>query len=194
MSPPGLVDQLDIYTGKPIRFHEPLNAAANAFMPFGKSNGDMEPWRQWLISTGWDSQRSLEINPITGDPISTQDRYKINNWIAQNMDLAGQIERMMDAPDDFWNKKIKEYSKARGLKKQRDFPIKELVVHQELNRIHQQAMKYACSWLERHHEQHSAIGESKARIKNALRQGNIPEALKAHENRGELKELLNLNK
>ena len=163
-------------------------------MPFGKSNGDMEPWRQWLLSTGWDSQRSMEINPITGDPISTQDRYKINNWIAQNMDLAGQIERMMDAPDDFWNKKIKEYSKARGLKKQREFPIKELVVHQELNRIHQQAMKYACSWLERHHEQHSAIGESKARIKNALRQGNIPEALKAHENRGELKELLNLNK
>jgi hypothetical protein len=189
-----LQDQLDIYTGQPIRFHEPLTAAANAFMPFGKSNGDMEPWRQWLISTGWDSQRSLEINPITGDPISTQDRYKINNWIAKNMDLAGQIERMMDAPDDFWNKKIKEYGKARGLKKQRDFPIKELVVHQELNRIHQQAMKYACSWLERHHEQHSAIGESKARIKNALRQGNIPEALKAHENRHELKELLNLNK
>ena len=55
-------------------------------------------------------------------------------------------------------------------------------------------MKYACSWLERHHDQYSVIGESKARIKNALRQGNIPEALKAHENRGELKELLNLNK
>ncbi len=189
-----LQDQLDIYTGQPIRFHEPLTAAFNAFMPFGKSNGDMEPWRQWLLSTGWDSQRSMEINPITGDPISTQDRYKINNWIAKNMDLAGQIERMMDAPDDFWNKKIKEYGKARGLKKQKDFPIKELVVHQELNRIHQQAIKYACSWLERHHEQHSAIGESKARIKNALRQGNIPEALQGYDNRNELKEILNLNK
>jgi len=69
-----------------------------------------------------------------------------------------------------------------------------LVVHQELDRIHRDAMKYACSWLERHHDQYSVIGESKARIKNALRQGNVPEALKQYENRGELKELLNLSK
>ncbi len=189
-----LQDQLDIYTGKPIRFHEPLTAIANSLMPFGKSNGDMEPWRQWLLATGWDSQRTMETNPITGDPISTQDRYKINNWIAMNMDLSGQIERMMNAPDDFWNKKLKEYRKARGLKKQSEFPIKELVVHQELDRIHRNAMKYACSWLERHHNEFSAIGESKARIKNALRQGNVPEALKQYENRNELKELLNLSK
>jgi len=189
-----LQDQLDIYTGEPIRFQEPITAAVNALMPFGKSNGNMEPWRQWLLATGWDSQRTMETNPITGDPISTQDRYKINNWIAMNMDLSGQIERMMNAPDDFWNKKLKEYKKARGLKKQSDFPIKELVVHQELDRIHREAMKYACSWLERHHDQYSVIGESKARIKNALRQGNVPEALKQYENRGELKELLNLSK
>jgi len=189
-----LQDQLDIYTGEPIRFQEPITAAVNALMPFGKSNGDMEPWRQWLLATGWDSQRTMEINPITGDPITTQDRYKINNWIAMNMDLSGQIERMMNAPDGFWDKKLKEYRKARGLKKQSDFPIKELVVHQELDRIHRDAMKYACSWLERHHDQYSVIGESKARIKNALRQGNVPEALKQYENRGELKELLNLSK
>ena len=189
-----LQDQLDIYTGEPIRFQEPITAAVNALMPFGKSNGDMEPWRQWLLATGWDSQRTMETNPITGDPITTQDRYKINNWIAMNMDLSGQIERMMNAPDGFWDKKLKEYRKARGLKKQSDFPIKELVVHQELDRIHRDAMKYACSWLERHHDQYSVIGESKARIKNALRQGNVPEALKQYENRGELKELLNLSK
>ena len=40
-----------------------------------------------------------------------------------NMDLSGQIERMMNAPDGFWDKKLKEYRKARGLKKQSEFPI-----------------------------------------------------------------------
>ena len=189
-----LQDQLDIYTGKPIRFQEPLVAAANAFMPFGKSNGDMEPWRQWLLATGWDSQPTMERNPITGELITTQDRYKIDNWIAINMDLAGQIERMMNADDDFWSKKLKEYKKARGMKKQNDFKIKELVVHRELDRIHRNAMKYACAYLERYHSNYSAIGESNARVKNALRQGNIPEALKGYQSKQELKRLINMNK
>lgn len=159
-------------------------------MPFGKSNGDMQPWRQWLLSTGWDSQPAMEINPITGEPLSTQDRWKVSNWIAKNMDLKGQIEDMMNAPDDFWNKKLKEYKKARGLKSQKDFPIKEMVVHRELTRIHRDAMKFACSYLERYHAQHSIIGLQNDRVKNALRSGNIPEALKSQKYKEELKNIL----
>ena len=191
MNPPSLMDQLDIYTGKPIRFHEPLTAGANAFLPFGKSNGDMEPWRQWLISTGWDNVASMRVNPITKEILSPEDRHWINNWIAKNMNLAGQVESMMNSPDGFWDRKLKEYKKARGWKKQKDFPIKELVVHQELSRIHQNAMKYACSALERYHAQYSQIGLQNTRVKNSLRQGNIPQALEANETKEELKRLLN---
>ena len=186
----GLQDQLDIYTGKPIRFQEPITAAVNAFMPFGKSNGSMEPWRQWLIATGWDSQPAMEKNPITGEDLSTQDRYKVSNWIAKNMDLKGQIEDMMNAPDGFWTKKLKEYKKARGLKKQSDFAIKDLVVHQELTRIHREAMKFACSYLERHLEGYSEIGRQNEMIKNALRRGDIPAALQADKYKQDIKNIL----
>tara|TARA_Y100001968_G_scaffold312626_1_gene336019 strand:- start:6024 stop:7517 length:1494 start_codon:yes stop_codon:yes gene_type:complete len=190
MSPPGLMDQLDIYTGKPIRFHEPLTAAANAFMPFGKSNGDMEPWRQWLISTGWDNVQSMRVNPITKELLSPEDRHWINNWIAKNMNLAGQIEGMMNSEDGFWERKMKEYKRDRGWKKQKDYPLKELVVHQELSRIHRNAMKYACSALERYHSQYSQVGLQNDRIKNALRQGNMPAALEANETKEDLRRLL----
>jgi len=190
LNPPNLVDQLDMYTGKPIRFHEPLTAATNAFMPFFKSNGDMEPWRQWLLSTGWDSLPSMRSNPITKMPITTRDRQWINNWIANNMNLAGQIEGMMTASDGFWGKKLKEYKKTRGLQKQADYPIKELVVHEELDRIHRDAMRFACSALERFHEQYSSIGERNLQVKNALRRGNIPKALDSLEGRKELEQLL----
>tara|TARA_B100001996_G_scaffold282002_1_gene222395 strand:- start:1390 stop:5193 length:3804 start_codon:yes stop_codon:yes gene_type:complete len=190
MNPANLVDQVDMYTGKPIRFHEPLTAATNAFMPFFKSNGDMEPWRQWLLSTGWDSLPSMKSNPITKMRITPTDRQWINNWIANNMNLAGQIEGMMTAPDDFWNKKLKEYKKARGWKKQSDYAIKELVVHQELDRIHRDAMRFACSALERFHEQYSSIGERNLQVKNALRMGNIPNSLDSLEGRKELEQLL----
>tara|TARA_B100001250_G_scaffold414553_1_gene453809 strand:- start:1227 stop:5030 length:3804 start_codon:yes stop_codon:yes gene_type:complete len=190
MNPANLVDQVDMYTGKPIRFHEPLTAATNAFMPFFKSNGDMEPWRQWLLSTGWDSLPSMKSNPITKMRITPTDRQWVNNWIANNMNLAGQIEGMMTAPDDFWNKKLKEYKKARGWKKQSDYAIKELVVHQELDRIHRDAMRFACSALERFHEQYSSIGERNLQVKNALRMGNIPNSLDSLEGRKELEQLL----
>ena len=191
MQPPSLIDQLDIYTGKPIRFHEPMTALSNSFLPFGKSNGDMEPWRQWLLSTGWDNVSSMRINPVTKELLSPEDRHWINNWIAKNMNLAGQIEGMMTHPKGFWSKKMDEYRKNRGFQSQKDFPLKEFVVHKELDRIHRNAMKYACAALERYHRQYSKVGVQNNRIKNALRQGNVPEALKANESKQELKRLLN---
>ena len=190
LGPNNLVDQIDIYTGKPIRFQEPLTAAANAFMPFFKSNGDMEPWRQWLLSTGWDSVGTMKVNPISKQPLTPKERQWINNWIAKNMNLAGQIESMMNHPSGYWENKMKEYKKAKGIRKQSDFNIKELVVHQELNRIHRNAMKYACSAMGRYFEQYSAIGLQNTRVKNSLRQGNIPAALKADTTKQELIQLL----
>jgi len=190
MGPNSLVDQVDIYTGKPIRFQEPMTAAVNAFMPFFKSNADMEPWRQWLLSTGWDSVGSMKINPISKQPMTPKERQWVNNWIAKNMNLAGQIEGMMNHPSGFWTNKMKEYKKARGMKKQKDFGLKNLVVHEELNRIHRNAMKYACSAMERYFEQYSAVGLQNTRVKNSLRQGNIPQALEASKTKQELQSLI----
>ena len=176
-----LQDLVDVYTGEPIRYQEPLTAFAQSMLPFFKSNGGMEKWRQWLISTGWDGLSRMEVNPIVpGEELTTRDRHWINNWIGKNANLGGQIEALMNAEDDFWNKKIKEYKKARGWKKQKDFPIKDLVVHQELDRIHQQAFRLGASELERHLENYSTLKQQKGRMRNALRRGDIPEALRTH--------------
>ena len=60
----GLPDQIDIYTGQPIRYYEGMTAAANALTPMFKQNGGMEPWRQWLLSTGWDGLSKKRVNEI----------------------------------------------------------------------------------------------------------------------------------
>ena len=145
---------------------------------------------QWLLSTGWDSVGTMKVNPISKQPLTPKERQWINNWIAKNMNLAGQIEGMMNHPSGYWEGKMKEYKKAKGLRKQSDFNLKELVVHQELNRIHRNAMKYACSAMGRYFEQYSAIGLQNTRVKNSLRQGNIPAALKADTTKQELIQLL----
>lgn len=138
-----LKNMLDIYTGKPISYWEPFTAAANALTPFFKTNGGTEPWREWLIKTGWDGLKVVNRNPITGSKATPEQRQWVNNWIAQNADLAGQIESMRSAPDNFWNDKIKEYVKRRGQQTQEQYPVEKMVVFEELDRIHGDAFRAA---------------------------------------------------
>jgi hypothetical protein len=168
-----LKDLLDIYTGQPINYHEPLTAAANAMMPFFKSNGGMEPWRQWLLRTGWDNLQTVRTNPTTKEPLTPTERQFVNNWIAQNGGLADQVERMRTAPDKFWDSKIKEYVKARGLKDQATMPIKKMVVHEELDRIHNEAFNMAFTALEQQNATSSMIGGYKSRRDRRLGIGDI---------------------
>jgi len=150
----GLEDMLDVYTGEPIKYFEPFTAAMNAFMPFFKSNGGMEPWRQWLLSTGWDNLETVRTNPNSKEPLTPKERQWVNNWIAQNIDLKGSIEQMMNHPDKYWDKLIKLEVKQRGQLKQSERPIKKLIVHRELDRLHTEAFNQAwAAW-----EQSNSIG------------------------------------
>jgi len=168
-----LKDMLDIYTGKPINHHEPITAGLNAVMPFFKSNGGMEPWRQWLLSTGWDNLQTVRLNPTTGEPLTPDQRQKVNNWIATNADLKGQIESMMNQKDSFWDSKIKEYVKERGQQTQKEFPIKNLVVHRELDRIHNKAFKMAFGALQQEDASFAMVAGLKKRRNLRLGVGDV---------------------
>lgn len=168
-----LKDLLDIYTGQPINYHEPLTAAANAMLPFFKSNGGMEPWRQWLLSTGWDNLQTVRTNPTTKEPLTPKERQFVNNWIAQNGGLADQISKMQSAPDKFWDQKIKEYVKSRGQQPQSLMPVKKMVVHEELDRIHNEAFNMAFTALEQQNAVSSMIGGYKSRRDRRLGIGDI---------------------
>jgi len=136
-----LKDYLDLYTGEPIRYFEPLTAAANALMPAFKSNGGVEPWRQWMLETGWDGLQEIQTNPLNGQPVKPEALQHINNFIATKYPLVKRIEEMMNHPDGYWDKKIKEYKIGRGDLEQKDFPVKKLVVHQALSELHRKARK-----------------------------------------------------
>ena len=171
-----LKDLVDIYTGEPIRYQEPLIAATNALMPFFKSNGGMEPWRQWLLSTGWDNLQTLRTDKNTGQPLNVEQRSYINNWIAQNMDLKGTIEKMMTRPDGYWDKKIREYTKNRGQQTQAQYPIKELVVHQMLDKIHNDAFNAAFAAMEQNNAVSAHISGLTKQRNTYLNRGQTSEA------------------
>ena len=159
MDPDKLAEHLDIYTGQPIRYYDTFTNATNAVLPFFKQNGDMEPFRQWLLSTGWDGLQNTRVNPYTGLPMTPGDRQFINNWVAKHGGLKQQIIKLMTENDGWWDKKTKEYAKARGFRTQKQFPIKKFVVHRELDRIHDRAFEGAWNALEAYKEQYTRIGQ-----------------------------------
>ena len=183
-----LVDMLDIYTGQPIRSYDSLTNAANALLPVFKSNGGMEPWRQWLLSTGWDGLQKIRTNKFTKEPLSPEDKHYINNWIAKNANLQTQVQALMTKNEGFYMKKMKEYHKARGGQRQNEFPVKNWIVHQELDRIHDRAFKAAWNSLERYKEQFTPVGREIKTRDLYLKKGQSGKALKKQQR---VKDLLN---
>ena len=182
---------LDIYTGQPIKGYESITQAFNAVLPMFKQNGSMEPWRQWLLATGWDSLQKTRINPYTNEPLSPRDRQHINNWIAKNANLKGQIIHLMTKDDGYWDQKLKEYVKARGIQNQREFPIKDTVLHRELDRIHDLAFKNAWIDLQNYNMQYTPQGAMNRMKRHQLRTGDTEGAL---ETQRQIRELQQMNK
>jgi len=175
-----LKDYVDIYTGEPIRYFEPLTAAVNALLPSFKSNGGMEPWRQWLLDTGWDNLQIIQTNPLSKEPIEPEAQQWINNWIGTKYPLRERIEEMMNHPKQYWDKQIEEYKRGRGNLEQSEFPIKQLVVHQHLNDLHRRARIAAWNAYSKEQAGKAAMTEGgyKEGIKQKLRKGDVKGAKK----------------
>ena len=138
-----LYDLVDIYTGKPIDYTDPINAAVNSLLPFGKTNGGNEEWRQKLLATGWDGLQTVRTHPVSKQPMTPEQRNFVNNWIGENWGLDKKVEEFLNKGDGWYNRQLKAYAKKRGLKSQAQYPIKETFVHEELDRMHDAAFAAA---------------------------------------------------
>ena len=171
-----LMDYKDVYTGKPINTGSPWNSAVNAMLPFLKTNEGMEEWRQKLLATGWDNLQVLRTHPSTGEALKPAERQFVNNWIADNYNLGERVDKLLSQNDNFWMKETKKYAKARGQKKQSEFPIKETVVHQLLDDLHNQAFTLAMSAMNQQYSAYSNTDALQEGVKAQLRAGDIDSA------------------
>jgi ribosomal protein S21 len=153
-----------------------------------KSNGGMEPWRQWLLSTGWDGTQSIKTHPDTKLPLDSREKNWINNWIATYGNLAVQITDLMTKEDGFYQKKMNEYDELKGQQKQADFPIKNWIVHQELDRIHNTVFKNALRAFRRYERENTIVGREMKNRDFYLKTGQGDKAL---EKQRQIRELLN---
>ena len=171
-----LKDLLDIHTGERIRYYDTLTHAVNAFLPTFKSNGGMEPWRQWVLSTGYDGVQKIRKNIYTKKDLSTEDRQFINNHIAKNGNLPAQLTDLMMQKDDYWKGELDTYVKERGLRDQADYPIKQTLLYKKLDDIYDRAFDNAMRALAARKSEYTVVGREMRNRELELNRGNYREA------------------
>ena len=170
-----LVDLLDVYTGKPIDHTDFFNALANEVVPFFNTNTGEEDFRFKLIESGWKGMPSFQTNPFTGTKIHPEERFFINNWVAQNYPLRQRVEQLFDPTTDVGKlalQSLEEYRQTRGQDTQQENPIKDIFLHNRLDEIHREAFNMGFNELRKSYEEFESIGTLRRAAKVAKEQGD----------------------
>ena len=98
---PLLEEAVDPFTGEQINGAKyPLERFIGRMLPFWESAGGDEPWRKWMMSTGWTGLSKPMVNPISGEKLDATARQWINRWIGENRNWDKDMER--DHEDGRW--------------------------------------------------------------------------------------------
>ena len=171
-----LPDRIDVWTGRPINdIDNHFLRALNAFNPVPISDG-AEPWRQWMMRTGWDGMQLLRRDS-TGKyeytPAERQELYQIMG----KMQLWKQVDKLSKNP--VLNAELEALRRARADNvnfSYSDLRAKDLRTYRILNRLIRNAQKQAEMQLLLRNPTMQMKIEGAQVIQNLLRQGRVEKA------------------
>ena len=172
-----LADRTDVFTGDPIGADaSPVELLLSKLLPGFRTKSGREPWRQWLMTTGWDGLSKPMTNKMTLEELTPPQRKWINDWIGKHLNLDEKVEELMTWEDGKWDKELKEYTKKKGMRSQDEFPIKETFIHEYLDDMMIDAYDQAWAAYEAQNAQFAEIKPLKEARNRAIREGNFNEA------------------
>ena len=187
-----LADQTDIFTGEPIgKGSSPLEVVASKLLPGFKTKAGVEPWREWLLSTGWKGLSDQQKDRLTGEKLTPPVRQWIDGWIGDNLELDKKVIELMEWDDGKWDKALKKYKKKRGLRSQADLPVKELFIHEYMDDMINDAYKQAWDAYAAMNEQLADINPLMGARSRALSEGKIGQAVDLADQIKAIKQLTN---
>ena len=191
-----LPEQVDIWTGEPVNdIDNPVLRVLNAISPIQVS-GTAEPWRQWLLETGWDGLAMLNKDSTGSYEYTPQERELINKYIGEQQ-MWKQLDRL---------RKSKRYAEEiRMLKLHRstnaDFKndrikiqTKKLPIFKEINNIVRNAQKQAELRLLRERPDIANVVLTQQAVDQAMSEGNIQGAAELQKKDLDTQNLLNMSK
>ncbi len=140
-----LPEQIDIWTG------EPLNDIDNPFLRILNSlnpqqvSGTQEPWRVWLLESGWDGLSMLKKDSTGSYEYSTEERELINKYIGEQQ-IYKKLQRLMNSKrykNELKLLRVHRSSNADLDNEQIKLQTKKLPLYKEINKIVKEAQKIA---------------------------------------------------
>ena len=137
-----LPEQTDHWTGRKIKdIDNPILRILNAASPV-KISGDSEPWRQWLLSTGYNSTTMLSKDSTGSYDYTPEIRQKILEYMGEN-ETWREVEALMKDPqnsfflDELRDTRFKELRKQMRGEMTKEQGLKENVgpIYTRLNKI-----------------------------------------------------------
>ena len=176
-----LPEQIDIYTGTPLNdIDNPTLRALNAVNPVKISEGT-EPWRQWLIDSGWDGIQMIRKDSTGNHEYTPQEREILYKYIGEQ-----QIWKEFDKISK--NKKYNDQlDRIRAMRAQ-GRPSKEIdaadsEVYSVMNNIIKDAQKIAESRLQRDNAPMWRSIQESLYNKSLMGQGRIDDAARSADRR-----------
>lgn len=176
-----LPERIDIYTGRALNdIDNPFLRAVNAVNPVKISEGT-EPWRQWLVNTGWDGMQLIRKDSTGNHEYTPAEREVLYRYIGEQ-----QIWKKFDKLSK--NKKYNDQlDRVRAMRVQgrpsEEIEVAESEVYSVLNGILSDAQKIAEQRLQSDNEPMWRSIQESIRNKNYMRQGRIDDAARAADRR-----------
>ena len=140
-----LPEQIDIWTGKPLNdIDNPYLRILNSISPFQVS-GTREPWRVWLLETGWDGVSMLKKDSTGSITWNPDEREEINKLIGEQQ-MFKQVKKLMNSKRYAEDLKILQAHRSNNAELDPDLvkiETQRLPLYQQLNRIVKEAQKLA---------------------------------------------------
>ena len=176
-----LPEQIDIYTGKPLNdIDNPILRTLNAVNPVKISEGT-EPWRQWLIDSGWDGVQMIRKDSTGNHEYTPQERETLYRYIGEQQ-LWKQFDKLSK------NKKYNDQlDRIRAMRVQgrpsEEIQAAQSEVYSVMNDIMSQAQKAAELRMQQENEPMWRSIQESLTNKNLMKQGRIDDAARAADRR-----------
>jgi hypothetical protein len=182
-----LPQQIDIYTGKPVNdIDNPMLRALNAISPIQFSD-DAEPWRQWLIDTGWDGVQRIRKDSTGNHEYTPAERETLYKYIGEQQ-IWKQFDKLSKSKK--YNDQLDRVRAMRveGVDSDK-IDVAQIEAYKPLDDIMLVAQRAAEQRLQKDNpDMWEAINLS-IQTKNLLGQGRIDDARRAADRREQIQQL-----
>ena len=173
-----LPERIDVWTGKPINdIDNPVLRFFNALNPVPVSDG-IEPWRKWLLETGWDGMKLLRKTSDGKYDYTPEERTEVYKYMGR-MDLYKKVEKLMKSPRI--KHQLDAMRRLRASNQSYDFvtiKTEGLPVYDYLNNIVREAQILAEQQMNMKNPTISDKIKANTQIKHLVDQGKVSDAKK----------------